>query len=209
MVSDRICADFLREKSEAVCIRLNNESELSLWSGYAYFITDGVPDNGHLEKVYCHIKNIPYEIGSSERIALREEKPSDLPLIYEMYEDEECKKYLEPLPPLGSFDEKERFEAVKNNYMLYEYGMWIVEKKDTHEVIGRVGFEFHDEAGVCLGYMIKASERNKGYAREAVSIATDYLKNVCPDLKIYAECSRNNVRSIRLLNELPCNVTFC
>lgn len=201
IVSDRELADFLSSKNEAVCISLSSEKELSDFIGYKYFITEGVPYLSHLHKIYCHIKNIPFEIGVGKRITVREESPFDLPEIYEIYNDSECQKYLEPLPLLGSFDEAKRFESVKDGYMLYEYGMWIIELNDTKEIIGRVGFEYLDDSHVYIGYVIKSSFRNKGYAKEAIRIALDYLKETCPDLIPVAKCHKDNIFSVKLAGD--------
>ncbi len=206
IVSDGKLADFLRQKGEAVCISISSEDDLSSFEGYNYFITDGVPDFGHLEKIYCHLRNLPYVIGSSDRIVVREEKFEDLSTIYEMYNDSDCKKYLEALPAIDSFDKKERFETVKNGYMLYEYGMWIIEKKDSGEVIGRVGFEYLDEERVSVGYVIKFSERNKGFATEALKLAIGYLNDVCPKIKTVARCNRDNVFSVKTAKKLNLDI---
>lgn len=102
LTSKRDVADFLTGKGEAVCIDLIDESDISSFDCYKYFITGGVQDIGHLNMVYCHIMNLPYVIGETKRIAVREETPDDLSEIYAIYEDEECRKYLEPLPHIDT-----------------------------------------------------------------------------------------------------------
>ncbi|MBP5528785.1 MAG: GNAT family N-acetyltransferase, partial [Lachnospiraceae bacterium] len=168
ITSERDVADYLKSKGEAVCICVQNEEQLPAFEGYKYFITEGVQYSGHLDMVYCHIKNIPYVIGEGEDFIIREECPEDLPKILEMYKDRDCKKFLEPLPELSAdLTPEARFESVKNGYMLFEYGMWIIELKETNEVIGRVGFEYFNESAVSLGFMIRKDMRNKGYALKA------------------------------------------
>ena len=156
--------------------------------------------------VYCHIKNIPYVIGEDEDFIIREECPEDLPKILEMYKDKACKKFLEPLPPLNSAPDyitpEARFESVKNGYMLFEYGMWIIEHKETNEVIGRVGFEFYDESTVSLGFMIRKDKRKKGYAFKACLNCITYMKVNHPELKIVAKVSKENKASVLLLTKL-------
>ena len=220
LTTKRNVADFLREKGEAVCIVLKDENELPRFEGYKYFITEGVQDIGHLNMVYCHQKNIPFVIAESEELTIREECAGDLNLIYEMYEDDECRKYLEALPitekrnlntesqsgyALNEYA-KERLEAVKSAYLLYGYGMWIAEKKETGEVIGRAGFEYVDEHTVSLGFMIKKDERKKGYAKKAAFLCINYLKENYPELSIVARCSRENKASIAILESL--NIPF-
>jgi len=174
---------------------------------YKYFITGGVQDIGHLEMVYCHIMNLPYTIGESPRLVVREEIPSDLTKIYEIYEDEDCKRFLEPIPPVSDisgcgFEEAERFKSVKDSYMLLGYGMWVVEEKATGKVIGRAGFEYFDDSTVSLGFVIAKSERKKGYAHEACLLCLDYLFNSNPDLSVVAKYSSENEASKALLSKL-------
>ena len=144
--------------------------------------------------VYCHNKNIPYVIGEDEDFIIREECPEDLPKILEMYEDSACKEFLEPLPPLNSppdyITPEARFESVKNGYMLFEYGMWIIELKEGGEVIGRVGFEYYDESTVSLGFMIRKDKRKKGYAFKACLNCITYLKVKAPSATLL-------IRSVR------------
>ena len=202
LTSDKIVADFLRQRGEAVCIILEIEDSLDGFSSYKYFITDTVQYTGHLEKVYCHIKNIPYVIAECEEFLIREEVLEDFDEIYAMYEDSECRKFLEALPDKEKVDKSERFESVKNGYMLFEYGMWIIEKKDSGKVIGRVGFEYVDDSSVSLGFVIKKDERGKGYAEKASGLCIGYLREVLPDVKITAKCHAGNNASIALLTKL-------
>ena len=202
ITSERDVADYLKSKGEAVCICVQNEEQLPAFEGYKYFITEGVQYSGHLDMVYCHIKNIPYVIGEGEDFIIREECPEDLPKILEMYKDRDCKKFLEPLPELSAdLTPEARFESVKNGYMLFEYGMWIIELKETNEVIGRVGFEYFNESAVSLGFMIRKDMRNKGYALKAVINCITYLKENHPELKIIARVSGENKASLNLLSK--------
>jgi len=201
--SERNVADCLTSKGEAVCIYVCNEEQLSAFEGYKYFITEGVQYSGHLDMVYCHIKNIPYVIAENEDFFIREECLEDLPKIYEMYEDEECKRFLEPLPELSDeLTPESRFESVKNGYMLFEYGMWIIELKETGEAIGRVGFEYYDENTVSLGFMIRKDQRGKGFGKAAATLCVGYLLNTLPEMKIVASVCKDNKSSLSLLNKL-------
>ena len=206
ITSERDVADYLKSKGEAVCICVKSEEQLPAFEGYKYFITEGVQYSGHLDMVYCHIKNIPYVIGEDEDFIIREECPEDLPKILEMYRDRACKNFLEPLPPLNSppdyITPEARFESVKNGYMLFEYGMWIIELKETNEVIGRVGFEYCDESTVSMGFMIREDKRKKGYAFRACLNCITYMKVNHPELKIVARVSKKNKASLGLLTKI-------
>lgn len=220
LTSKRDIADFLTGKGEAVCIDLKDESDISSFDGYKYFITGGVQDIGHLNMVYCHIMKLPYVIGETERIAVREETLDDLHEIYEIYEDKECRKFLEPLPNIDSeisdenpslapsvadsacLNKLSRYESVKDSYMLLGYGMWVIEEKATGKVIGRAGFEYYDDSTVSLGFVIAKNERKKGYAHEACLLCLNYLFNSNPDLSVVAKYSSENEASKALLSKL-------
>lgn len=204
LTSDRETADYLRERNEAVCIVISQEKELSLFEGYNYFITLGESYSGHLNKIYCHIKGIPFIVASTPRFVIREEKMSDLDDIYALYEDPEAQKYLEPLPPKDSFDSGERLSAVLSGYMLYDFGMWIIESSEG-EIIGRVGFEYKSEDEVTIGFLIKKTQRKKGIAGEACLCVLEYLSEVRPDLKVTASVSKENIPSVSLLERLGIN----
>ena len=96
ITSERDVADYLKSKGEAVCICVKSEEQLPAFEGYKYFITEGVQYSGHLDMVYCHIKNIPYVIGEDEDFIIREECPEDLPKILEMYRDRAVKNSWSP-----------------------------------------------------------------------------------------------------------------
>jgi RimJ/RimL family protein N-acetyltransferase len=202
LTSSKDVADYLSEKNVPVCIELNDEEDLSVFDGYRYFTIGNEMDIEHLKKVYCHQKDIPYVIGESDELIIREEKEDDLEYIYEMYQDEECIKYLEPLPDITSVNPHERFLSVKDSYMLFGYGMWIVEEKETGERIGRVGFEYYDDNTVSIGFMIKKEKRGKGYGKIAARLCIQYLYKTLTGMKVVAKCHQNNVASIHILESL-------
>ena len=210
VTSNREVADHLTSKGEAVCICVCDEEQLPAFEGYKYFITEGVQDIGHMEMVYCHTMNIPYVIAESEDLIIREETLEDLAKIYGLYEDEDCQRFLEPLPEIPdgpSQDENaltaaSRFESVKNSYMLNGYGMWIIERKSDRKVLGRAGFEYAGDDAVSLGFVIDKNERKKGYAYTACLLCINYLKETRPELKIIARCDDENTASKGLIEKL-------
>lgn len=206
LTSSRAVADFLHSNNVPVCIELKDENDISLFDGYKYFTLGKEMDLEHLKKVYCHQKNIPYIIGESDDLIIREEKEDDLEYIYDMYKDEDCIKYLEPLPKQSSINPHERYVSVKESYMLFGYGMWIIEEKSTGEIIGRAGFEYHDDNTVSLGFMIKKEKRGRGYAYVASRICIQYLYRTLTGMKIIAKCHPENTASIHILESLGIDI---
>jgi [ribosomal protein S5]-alanine N-acetyltransferase len=99
-----------------------------------------------------------------------------------------------------------------NNYLkeLYEdpsllgWGVWLVIDKETHTIIGDIGFKGKpdSEGTVEVGYGMAPAARNKGYATEAVNeiiqwaFSTDYVQ------KVVAECLTDNIPSIKVLEKV-------
>lgn len=202
LTGSRVVADYLTKENEAVAIELNSEDELPLWNGYTYFTINGESFSGHLEKIYCHIKNIPYIVAKCDSFLIREEAYDDLEQIYALYDDEDCRQYLEPLPPIDSVDKKARFESVKSGYMLFEYGMWIIEDTERNEIIGRIGFEYVDDNWVSIGFLIKKNQRKKGIAKKACLLVIEYINDVLPGIKITASCKEGNIASQKVLESV-------
>ena len=202
LTSSKTVADYLKDKNVPICIELKDENEISGFDGYKYFTIGNEIDIEHLKKVYCHQKDIPYRIGESDELIIREEKEDDLEYIYEMYQDEDCIKFLEPLPDITSVDPHERYLSVKDSYMLFGYGMWIVEEKETGDTIGRAGFEYNDDNTVSIGFMIKKEKRGKGYGKTSAQLCIQYLYKTLTGMKVVAKCHQDNVASIHILESL-------
>ena len=66
-------------------------------------------------------------------------------------------------------------------YRMYEFGIWIAEEKDTHELIGRMGLEpktYEDDVkGVELGYIIGEKFLRQGYCMEGCRAIIDYARD--------------------------------
>ena len=202
LTSKKSVADFLREKNVPICIELNDEKDIDVFDGYKYFTLGDELDFEHLKKIFCHQKDIPYVIAECDEFFIREEKESDLQFIYDLYEDDECKKYLESLPDMSSVNPSERYHSVKDSYMLLGYGMWVIEEKGTGKIIGRAGFEYYDDNTVSLGFMISKENRGKGLAMQAAQLCIQYLYKTLIGTKIVAKCHHDNTASIHILESL-------
>lgn len=85
----------------------------------------------------------------------------------------------------------------------YGYGVWLILKKDTEEVIGQCGFLPVGQTGdVELLYALKQSEWGKGYAFEAAKTAKEYAKNIYGWKKLVAFAYPENTGSINVLKKL-------
>jgi RimJ/RimL family protein N-acetyltransferase len=98
--------------------------------------------------------------------------------LFALYEQPGVTDYMEGL---YEREEEERYERayIENMYRYYGYGMWLVCKKETGEIIGRAGLEhrdYHGTAELEMGYMIAPSEQRKGYAAEVCRALMEYAR---------------------------------
>jgi [ribosomal protein S5]-alanine N-acetyltransferase len=95
-------------------------------------------------------------------------------------------------------------EKLKSDPALLGWGVWFVVEKETNQVIGDIGFKGKPNAEntVEVGYGIKSSKQNKGYATEAVSKIIQWAFSFENVKKVIAECLVDNYPSIRVLEKL-------
>lgn len=109
----------------------------------------------YLRRIWCKAQGIPVLIAETDRLIIRESTEEDAEAFYELYQDEDCKRYLTPLPIdiENVISDKAEIilkykayvaEYIKNQYGFYEYGMWTVVEKDSGTVVGRMGLEATD-----------------------------------------------------------------
>ena len=113
------------------------------WSGVSYFVTEpeALEDLFYVREAYCRFHGLPLRIAAEEGICLREMTVSDAPGIWKLYQDEAVRRFL-PLPAKSVEELADRIDAyIHTIYRFYSCGIWVLEKEDTGEIIGRVGIE--------------------------------------------------------------------
>jgi RimJ/RimL family protein N-acetyltransferase len=146
----------------------------------AWIVVEGFDDVDYdfLNKCYQRAHNLPWEILTTERCFLREFALSDMDALFALYEQPGVTDYMEGL---YEREEEERYERayIENMYRYYGYGMWLVCKKETGEIIGRAGLEhrdYHGTAELEMGYLIAPSEQRNGYASEVCRALIEYAR---------------------------------
>ncbi|WP_082232937.1 GNAT family N-acetyltransferase [Halobacillus massiliensis] len=101
-------------------------------------------------------------------------------------------------------------DELKNNIELKGWGVWFVINQDPNSVIGDAGFKGkpNDQKVVEIGYGINPDAQNNGFATEAVNGIKDWAFASGKVNKIVAECSLENIASIRVLEKLGMRRTF-
>ena len=135
----------------------------------------------------------------TERLVLRRYKESDIDAKYEIITDKKLAKYIK-FPNLTKEEELECIKVWIKEADESKYEKWVIEKKDTKEVIGNINvntiIQKHNYCNV--GYTIRYDYWGNGYAAEALTIVSDYLLK---ERNYYlVECSCNE------LNKQPSKV---
>ncbi len=178
---------------------VNNEDKFV--SGVRY-VTDSLADceDDYFNMVFSRQKKLPLTILKTKRTLVREITVDDLNELYDIYEDESVRKYLEPL---YEYEEEKLFteKYIENMYGLYGYGLWIVEDIHNGRIIGRAGISIRsiDESDCNeLGYVIRREYRNKGYAGEVCRAILAYAAETLGMQEMYLVTAEDNLYSKRL-----------
>lgn len=80
------------------------------------------------------------------------------------------------------------------------FSMWAMQSAEANDLIGLCGFSPHDGDEIELGYVVRASEWNQGYATEAASAAVTAALEA--GFRIYATIRSTNDASLRVADKL-------
>ncbi len=120
------------------------------------------------------------------------------PCTKELLENYNC-NFEEMGPHITSY-----LKELEEDPSLYGFGVWLVIQKETNEIIGDIGFKGKPDSNntVEIGYGIKLSAQNNGYATEAVCEIIKWAFSTNKVTKVKAECLIDNYASIRVLQKL-------
>ncbi|NLL78523.1 MAG: GNAT family N-acetyltransferase [Clostridiales bacterium] len=177
VVTDR--AELARKaaaKSQAVVAVLTEKNRNASFGGVMFAI-EGIQNPGmdYFEKVYGRCHGIPWTILETDRCLVREIQLEDLDRLYEIYAEPSITQYMEGLYEDRAEEEQYTRDYIRNMYGFYGYGMWVVEEKKSHRLIGRAGIESGDsEETAELGYLIAKEYQRQGYATEVCEAIIKY-----------------------------------
>lgn len=195
-------ARFLQEKRNiAVMFHKGNREEN--FSGVSYGVElSRLLTKGVFERIYQRFYGIPWMILQTKRCLVREITIQDVDVLYEIYKDPSITRYMESLYEDREKEREYTKKYIANVYRFYGYGIWIVEDKESGEIIGRAGIEQKEEDCPELGYMISASYQGKGYAYEVCRAILQYAGKELGILKIISQVQKGNEASVKLLKKL-------
>lgn len=193
-------------KAGLPCLGLELSGQEPLSCSYAVMDLSAVTHE-YLERIYRRFYNIPWEILESERCIVREGTEKDAEEILNIYEDIEDFSLTRPYetPEEGREYMQDYREMV---YRFYEYGLWVVEEKESGALIGVAGLEnqvFQKEEFLALGYVIGKKWRRQGYAKEVCREILAYVEAEFGLEELHCFVRPENEASIRLMEKLD----FC
>lgn len=169
-------AEKLKDEGGCVVFWLKERNKGEPFRGIEYAVEAlaGV-DGDYLEQVYRRNIGEPWEILVTERLVVREMTVGDLEDMYELYSHESITRYMGSLPEDREEERRIIVDYIKKMYGFFGFGVYMVVKKESNEVIGRAGFSLregfeHPE----LGFLIRMEEQGKGYAYEACKALMAY-----------------------------------
>ncbi len=157
----------------------------------------------YLEHVLCRFKGEPCHILDTERCRVREIVPQDVDRLYEIYADPIITEFMEDLYENKEDEIAYTKEYIRCHYGFYDFGMWIVEEKESGRIIGRAGFDMRQGYEVPeLGFMICLEFQHRGYAGEVCRALLAYGKEQLGFEEVGAFTAPENISSVCLLKKL-------
>ena len=193
-----------KNQNFAVLVYLHEGNKDQIFTKNRYFI-EGFEDADatYFTRIYQREKNIPWMIGETERLVIREMTPEDTDALYQLYADKSVVEFMEDLPTNKDEEKEYIADYIDKVYSFFGFGMWLVQLKETGEIIGRVGFQNYEEEDLVeLGFMIVPKHQHKGYAYEACEAAIAYMREEFPEYQRMARCKAENTRAIGLCRRL-------
>lgn len=172
----------------------------------AWIVVEGFDevDYEFLLRCYQRYHHLPWEILRTERCYLRELTMDDMDALFSLYGQPGVTEYMEGLYERREEEAYQR-AYIENMYRYYGYGMWLVCKKDTGEVIGRAGLEHREYQGELeleMGYLIAPSEQRKGYATEVCKAIMKYAGEYLDFPTLNCLIEPENMISVHLVETL-------
>ena len=137
------------------------------------------------------------------RLVLRPPEPHDFDAFFELHEDPEVLRHIPSSARGNRVAAWRTFAQVLGHWQIRGYGQWTVIEKASGEVIGRVGLWFPDGApAIELGWIIRRSRWNNGFATEAAQAAGRYGLETVGARRLVSIIQPDNLASIRVAEKI-------
>ena len=180
------------------------EADKTDLSGYPYVLEQAEEvEEAYLEKIRCRLLGLPCEILRTKRCIVREISLADVDKLYEIYAEPSITLYMEGLYAKKEEEIAYTRDYIRYQYGIYDFGMWIIEDRQSGEVIGRAGLDIRpDRKDAELGYMIRRDRQGQGLACEVCTAILAYAREELGFEKLFARTRQENLASVGLLKKL-------
>lgn len=148
----------------------------------------------------------------TERLILRELRPSDAQVFFEMDSNPDVHRYLGN-NPINSIEQAHNAIAnIRQQYIDYGIGRWATIEKSSGNFIGWSGLKFITDAEnnqsnfYDVGYRLHPSYWGRGYATETAKASLDFGFKTLQVKEIIGTCHEENKASRRILEK--CGLKF-
>jgi len=95
-------------------------------------------------------------------------------------------------------------EMIQSDPLLLGWGIWLIVHEEEQKIIGDIGFKGKpdDNGNIEIGYSVVPEYRRQGYCHEASRGLVGCAFEQLGVNKILAECDKDNISSIRILEKL-------
>ncbi len=144
-------------------------------------------------------------IFTSERLGFRNWDMTDIDKMHEINSDENVMKYFPTIPTKEQT--KEFVERMKKQFENKGFCYFAVDKLEDSELIGFIGlseqiYEADFTPCVDIGWRIKSSEWNKGFASEGAKKCLDYALNELKLENVYSIAPKINTKSEYIMTKI-------
>ncbi|NIG54833.1 GNAT family N-acetyltransferase [Chitinophaga sp. Cy-1792] len=148
-----------------------------------------------------HTDFYPFPLITTNRLVLRELKPSDDAAIYQLRSDPAVNMYLNRAPCTDRVAAQRFITAINNNIANATTLYWAITSPDG--LIGTIGLWQYDtvENSVELGYELLPAHQGKGFIQEAMTAIIRFAFEKMHARKIAANVVPDNLKSIRALEK--------
>jgi RimJ/RimL family protein N-acetyltransferase len=139
----------------------------------------------------------------TERLTLRMFRSGDLDAYAAMCADPEVMRYINDGRTLTRDETWRDMAVILGHWQLRGYGLWAVEERATHNLIGRIGhWKPEGWPGFELGWMLSRRYWGCGFATEGARAALDHAFTVLNVPHVISLIYPDNARSIRVAERL-------
>ena len=135
----------------------------------------------------------------TKRLEIKKFIPEYISVLYNVLVNRDVLRYVEDINP--SWNLEEFTEYIVDLYQDDNYSRSLIKEKSTNKIIGSILLFREDKRSKSIKILIDADCWNKGYGKEVLTSATEFLKAEGLG-SIYATCDSRNIGAKKMLDEV-------